>query len=60
MNLGSWSARFGHLNLMIDVIPGDALSEPALIETLTVADAKSYELAEDDLRSAYPWVPVPE
>ncbi len=37
-----------------------ALCEPVLVETLTAADAKSYGRAEDDLRNAYPWVPVPD
>jgi predicted nucleic acid-binding protein len=37
-----------------------ALCEPVLVETLTAADAKNYARAEEDLRSAYPWVPVPE
>jgi predicted nucleic acid-binding protein len=37
-----------------------ALCEPVIIETLTGADAKSFHRAEDDLRSAYPWVPVPD
>ena len=30
-----------------------------LIETLT-GDAKNHDRAEGDLRSAYPWVPVPD
>jgi predicted nucleic acid-binding protein len=37
-----------------------AICEPVLVETLTAADAKSYARAEEALRSAYPWVPVPE
>jgi len=35
-----------------------ALCEPVLTETLTIADAKSYERVETELRGAYPWVPV--
>ena len=35
-----------------------ALCEPVLTETLTIADAKSYERVETELRAAYPWVPV--
>lgn len=37
-----------------------ALCEPVLVETLTGVDAKNFERAEDDLRSAYPWVPIPD
>jgi predicted nucleic acid-binding protein len=37
-----------------------ALCEPVLTETLTIADAKSYEKIEAELRDAYPWVPVVE
>lgn len=37
-----------------------ALCAPVLVETLTGVDAKNFERAEDDLRSAYPWVPVPD
>jgi hypothetical protein len=37
-----------------------ALCEPVIVEILTGADAKSFDRAEDDLRNAYPWVPVPE
>ena len=35
-----------------------ALCEPVLTETLTIADAKSYDRVETELRNAYPWVPV--
>ncbi len=35
-----------------------ALCEPVLTETLTIADAKSYDKVETQLRDAYPWVPV--
>jgi len=35
-----------------------AVCEPVLAETLTLADAKQYEIAEERLRAAYPWVPV--
>jgi predicted nucleic acid-binding protein len=35
-----------------------ALCEPVLTETMTIADAKSYERVETELRAAYPWVPV--
>jgi len=37
-----------------------AICEPVLVETLTAADAKSYARAEETLRAAYPWVPVPD
>jgi predicted nucleic acid-binding protein len=37
-----------------------AICEPVLLETLTAADAKSYLRAEETLRAAYPWVPVPD
>jgi predicted nucleic acid-binding protein len=37
-----------------------AICDPVLVETLTVADAKSYARAEEELRAAYPWVPVPD
>ena len=37
-----------------------ALCEPVLVETLTGVDAKNFRRAEDDLRNAYPWVPVPD
>ncbi len=37
-----------------------ALCEPVLTETLTIADAKSYDTVEAELRDAYPWVPVVE
>lgn len=37
-----------------------ALCEPVLVETLTGADSKNFDRAEDDLRAAYPWVPVPD
>ncbi|RIQ24282.1 PIN domain-containing protein [Jiangella rhizosphaerae] len=37
-----------------------AVCEPVLIECLAIANAKSYEQVEDDLRAAYPWVPVPD
>jgi predicted nucleic acid-binding protein len=35
-----------------------ALCEPVLTETLTIADAKSYDRVESELRDAYPWAPV--
>lgn len=35
-----------------------ALCEPVLTETLTIADAKSYDRVEAELRDAYTWVPV--
>jgi predicted nucleic acid-binding protein len=35
-----------------------ALCEPVLTEILTIADAKSYDRIESELRAAYPWVPV--
>ena len=35
-----------------------ALCEPVLAETLTMADARSYDRVEAGLRAAYPWVPV--
>jgi predicted nucleic acid-binding protein len=37
-----------------------AICEPVLLETLIAADAKSYLRAEETLRAAYPWVPVPD
>lgn len=37
-----------------------ALCEPVLIETLTIADAKTYDHVERDLCDMYPWVPVPD
>lgn len=37
-----------------------AICEPVLVETLTMADAKSYARVEDDLRGTYPWVLVPD
>ena len=37
-----------------------AICEPVLVETLTAADAKSYARAEETLRAAYTWVPVPD
>lgn len=36
------------------------ICEPVITETLTMADAKRYERVEEDLREAYPWVPVPD
>jgi predicted nucleic acid-binding protein len=42
------AVRAGHL----------ALCEPVLTETLTIADAKSCDRVEAELRAAYPWVPV--
>ena len=36
------------------------LCEPVLVETLTGADAKSYDRLEGDLRDGYPWVGVPD
>jgi predicted nucleic acid-binding protein len=35
-----------------------AVCEPVLTEALTIADAKSYDSVEAELRDAYPWVPV--
>lgn len=37
-----------------------AICEPVITETLTIADAKAYAQVEQDLRDAYPWVPVPD
>lgn len=37
-----------------------AICEPVLVETLTMAGAKAYQRAEDDLRNTYPWVVVPD
>jgi len=37
-----------------------AICDPVLTETLTIADAKTYAKAEEGLRDAYPWVPVPD
>ncbi|MEV4532954.1 PIN domain-containing protein [Asanoa sp. NPDC049518] len=37
-----------------------AICDPVLVETLTIADAKSYGRIEEELRAAYPWVPVPD
>lgn len=37
-----------------------AICDPVLTEVLTIADAKTYTRVEDDLREAYPWVPVPD
>jgi predicted nucleic acid-binding protein len=37
-----------------------ALCEPVLVETLAGVDAKNFGRAEADLRSAYPWVAVPD
>ncbi|MGW4463552.1 PIN domain-containing protein [Micromonospora sp. NPDC004704] len=37
-----------------------AICEPVLVETLTIADAKSHERVEEGLRDLYPWVPVPD
>jgi len=36
------------------------ICDPVLTEVLTIADAKTYTRVEDDLREAYPWVPVPD
>jgi predicted nucleic acid-binding protein len=36
------------------------LCEPVLVETLTGADAKTYDRLEDYLRDGYPWVGVPD
>jgi predicted nucleic acid-binding protein len=36
------------------------LCEPVLVETLTGADAKTYDRLEGSLRDAYPWVGVPD
>ncbi|MDG4824392.1 hypothetical protein O7635_21280 [Asanoa sp. WMMD1127] len=37
-----------------------AICDPVLVETLTIADAKSYSRVEEELRAAYPCVPVPD
>lgn len=37
-----------------------AICEPVVVETLTMADAKSYQRVEDGLRGTYPWVWVPD
>lgn len=37
-----------------------AICEPVIVETLTIADARSYRRVEESLREAYPWVPVPD
>lgn len=37
-----------------------AVCEPVLVETLTIADAKRYDLVEREIRDSYPWVPVPD
>lgn len=37
-----------------------ALCEPVLVEALAVVDAKRYNESENQLRSTYPWVPVPD
>lgn len=37
-----------------------AVCEPVLIECLAIANAKAYERVEEELRAAYPWVPVPD
>lgn len=36
------------------------ISEPVLVETLTLADAHNYLRVEDELRDAYPWAGVPD
>lgn len=37
-----------------------AICEPVIVETLTMADSKRYQRVEEELRDAYPWVPVPD
>jgi predicted nucleic acid-binding protein len=37
-----------------------AICDPVLTEALTIADANSYTQVEEGLRTAYPWVPVPD
>ena len=37
-----------------------AICDPVLTETLTIADAKAYRRVEENLRAAYPWVPIPD
>lgn len=37
-----------------------AICEPVITETLTIANTKAYARVEEDLRTAYPWVPVPD
>lgn len=37
-----------------------AICEPVLTETLTIANAKSYDRIEADITTIYPWVPIPD
>ena len=37
-----------------------AICEPVIVETLTMTDTKSYSRVENELRSTYPWVAVPD
>ncbi len=37
-----------------------AISEPALIEVLTLADAQNYLRVEDEFRDGYPWAGTPD
>jgi predicted nucleic acid-binding protein len=37
-----------------------AVCEPVLVEALTIADAKRYDLVEREIRETYPWVAVPD
>lgn len=37
-----------------------AICEPVVVETLTMADTKSYQRVEDSLTSSHPWVHVPD
>lgn len=37
-----------------------AVCEPVLTETLTIANAKSYEEVEQSILDVYPWIPVPD
>jgi hypothetical protein len=37
-----------------------ALCQPVIVEMLSGVDAKSFDRANDRLRTAYPWVPVPD
>ena len=37
-----------------------AICEPVVIETLTIADAKTYQPVEAGLLDTYPWVAVPD
>ena len=37
-----------------------AICEPVLCEALAIADTKTYERTERELRATYPWVPTPD